>query len=123
MPLNLSGKLSIELKGLEFFAFHGAFDQERKVGNRFIVDLTVNVAVTDGMCSDSLDGTVSYCDLFDIVREEMAKPSKLLEHVALRIAGRIKSSLGAVESGNVRIAKCRPPIAGFNGEAAVVLDF
>lgn len=123
MPLSLPATLSVELKGLEFFAFHGVFDQEREVGNRFVVDLTVNLAVTDGMRSDSLDGTVSYCDLFNIVKEEMVKPSKLLEHVALRIASRIKSSFQPVRSGHVRIAKCRPPIAGFNGEAAVALDF
>ncbi len=76
---------AIELKGMTFFAYHGAMEQERKVGNSFVVDLHLFLDLTPAATSDNLEDTVNYASVYELVKEEMAIPSNLLEHAAGRI--------------------------------------
>ena len=122
MPLK-SDKMDIFLKDVRFHARHGVFEQERTVGNEFAVSLSVSVAETPGMEADSLDGTLSYADLYETVAAEMAVPSSLLEHVAIRVARALQQRYPAIISGRVEITKLAPPIPGIRGEAGVALSF
>ena len=113
----------ISLESLRFFARHGVLDFEREAGNEFIVDLSVKVRVEEAVRDDELNATVSYAELFEIIKEEMEKPRRLLEKVALEIAFKIKSSFPAVESGKIEIKKVRPPVASMIGSASVSFEF
>ncbi len=106
-----------------FHAFHGVLEQERKVGNEFSVSLSVEVPDTVGMKEDCLEGTVSYADLYEIIADEMKKPRKLLEAVAVAIVNRIISEFKTVSSGSVTITKIHPPITGMSGQAGVTYNF
>ena len=79
----------IFLRNVRFHAYHGVLEQEQTVGNDYLVNLTVTYDFSTAMETDELSGTISYADLFELVKEEMAVPSKLLEHVAGRIGKRI----------------------------------
>ncbi|MCH5225780.1 MAG: dihydroneopterin aldolase [Muribaculaceae bacterium] len=117
-------EFEIILDKLRFYAFHGVFEEERRVGNEFIVNLSVKVACGQEVRADSLEATVSYAELFEIVKEEINKPRNLLEKVALEIADRIREKFcEQIISGRIEIRKVHPPIPGMLGEAGVALNF
>ena len=75
----------VELSGMEFHAFHGCFESERREGNLFKVDLSFRYDVSAAAQSDDLEAAVDYGAVYDVVAREMAIPSNLLENVAWRI--------------------------------------
>jgi dihydroneopterin aldolase len=102
----------VALEGLEFHAYHGVYPHERESGNWFEVDIAVETNFTEGALNDELSGTVNYETLFRIIKEEMEKPSKLLETVAEQIVLSILNQLSRVVKVELRIAKLNPPIGG-----------
>jgi len=104
----------IELKGMEFYSYHGCFDEEQLIGNRFIVDMSVWVDIDKAAASDNITDAIDYQKLYLIVREEMAQKSKLLESVATRIVDRVKREFGLVEKIELSLAKLNPPLGGGN---------
>ena len=69
------------LEGLEFHAYHGIYPHERSSGNKFELDVIVETEFREAAFHDHLSGTINYEEVYAIVKEEMAKPSKLLERV------------------------------------------
>lgn len=114
----------ISLHHLRFHAYHGILEHEREFGNEFTVDLSVKIPADLRIAEDDdLIHTISYAILFEIVKDEMEKPRKLLETVALKLAERIKATFPEVKSGKVKIEKNRPPIREMSGSASVSLEF
>lgn len=111
--------VQVELKGLEFKAFHGVHEFERVEGNSFFVDLIVQSSKSEALKSDNLSDTVDYEVLYHIIESEMKIQAKLLENLAYRIAQRIFDELPETESLKIRIAKQNPPIGGKCSESAV----
>lgn len=105
----------IELKELNFYSYHGALPHERRIGNHFVVSLTVSFDATQVMQSDDLTLGVNYANLYTLVSEEMSTDSQLLEHVAHRILSRIGQDYSRITSATVSITKTTPPISGFKG--------
>jgi dihydroneopterin aldolase len=106
----MTGRVALE--GLEFHAFHGVYPHERESGNWFEVDIAVETDFSAAAFEDDLSGTVNYETLFAIVKEEMNKPSKLLETVAGKIIDDILQELPVVQSVDIKISKVNPPIGG-----------
>lgn len=104
----ISGTVSVT--GLRIFACHGVDAQERKVGNMFEVSVTVQFPCENAMLSDDVDDTISYADVVDIVKTEMAIPSKLLENVVWRIYRRLVKEYPDIVSGRVTLLKLQPPL-------------
>lgn len=100
--------MEIEIKGLKFYAYHGVMARERKVGQQFEVDLRLEIEGYDN--SDCLDSTVNYAAVIAAVKEEMDKPSNLIEHVCFRICERIRKDFPKVCGGEVEVRKMRPPV-------------
>jgi dihydroneopterin aldolase len=100
------GKIAIE--GLKIFAHHGYYPEEQAVGKEFILDVYLEVDFTDTLQSDHIRDTVNYEDVAEICRNEMSRPSKLLEHVAMRIAEQIKLLSSKQMTIKVRIQKPHP---------------
>lgn len=112
--------ITVALENCRFFGSHGVFPQEAIAGNEFEISVEVNYQTTrdiDG--EESLDTTISYADLYDIVRDEMAKPKMLLETIAKSIALRINNQFAGCEEIKVTIKKVTPPIHGISGSARV----
>ncbi len=102
----------IELKDMEFFSKHGCFEEERIVGNRFVVNLSVEGDFSRAACSDDIADAVNYQELYDIVRVEMDKPSHLLENVAKRITDSVRKAFPELVRVSVTIDKINPPLGG-----------
>lgn len=106
---------------MEFFAYHGFYEEERKVGNRFVVDLSVTVDLSQAAQTDKLSQTVNYEVLYRIVKDEMEVPSHLLEHMAGRILERVYAKYAHVQSVTVSIAKQNPPVGGVCRQSKVTM--
>ena len=100
----------IILQGLRFYAHHGVGAQETCVGNEFTVDLRLQADWSDAARTDKVNDTVSYADVFASVQDEMARPSKLLEHVANRIVSRLFQDFPAIQSVELKLMKRNPPM-------------
>ena len=111
----------IELKKMIFYAYHGVMEQEKIVGNAYCVDLKLFLDLSKAIESDKLEDTLNYAEIFSLVKDEMAIPSNLIEHVAGRIVGKIKQKYPDVLKISVRLAKINPPIKGEIREAAVTI--
>ena len=114
-------KAMIELENMEFRAFHGCCDIEKRVGNRFRVDVAIEAEIGKAAAHDTLEGTINYLTLFEVVRAEMALPSNTIEHVAARIIHAIKAAFPQALQVTARVAKLAPPLEGKVGGAVVTL--
>ncbi|MDR2813836.1 MAG: dihydroneopterin aldolase [Prevotellaceae bacterium] len=103
---------TILLEGMEFFARHGCFSEEQAIGSRFLVDVQLEVNVARAAATDSVDDTVNYQAAYKVVEREMLVPSKLLEHVAGRVASSLLHDFGAIAAVTVKVAKLNPPLGG-----------
>ena len=112
----------IHLKDIKVHTNHGCLTEEEKIGSLYTVNLIVDCDLARSAQSDELDDTVDYVHLNEIVREEMAIRSKLLEHVAARILKRIGSELQAVDRAWVSVAKMNPPVAGNIASIAIEME-
>lgn len=100
----------IRLEGLKIYAYHGVLPQENLVGAYYYIDLKLKTDFTHAAETDELEGTVSYADIFAVVKEEMAITSKLLEHVCQRIASRIFNDFPTIVAIEIRLSKENPPM-------------
>lgn len=100
----------IFLRDVRLRAFHGVDPQETAVGGDFVVNLRVGYDFSRAMATDDVGDTLSYADLYDIVKREMDVPSKLLEHVAGRIAAAVVEYCPAIRSVDLTVTKVNPPM-------------
>lgn len=100
----------VYIDNLRLHAYHGVLGQERVVGNDYVVRVRVGYPWMAAGDSDSLADTLSYADLAALVRREMSEPSKLLEHVARRIAKAVRREFPKATSLSLDIKKTAPPM-------------
>lgn len=109
----------IYLRNVRFHAFHGVLPQEGIVGNDYLVNLVLDYDFSSAMKTDDLQGTLNYAEVYQKVREEMAVPSKLLEHVAGRITHRLFSDFPEIQKLQLSITKVNPPMGADSDGAGV----
>ncbi len=111
------GKIALE--GLEFFAYHGFSKEEQKVGNRYGIDITIEVDFERAARQDKIDSTVDYHALYKVISNEMAEPTKLLENIAERIVNAVFQHFKQVFSVEISVSKFNPPIGGICQRARI----
>lgn len=117
-------KASVIIEGLKIKAYHGVNPQEKKVGNIFEVTVSVDYPpALRAIKSDSIQDSISYVDIVNIINSEMARPSDLLENVAGRIHRSLVESYPAITGGWIKIAKIAPPISADLTSAAIKIRF
>lgn len=116
---------TIEINSLRIHAFHGVMEQEKRVGNIFEVSASLQAGISsEAYINDSLEGTVNYALVIDIIKQEMGIPSKLLENVAYRIKTAISNHFPQIKHGKIKIAKLQPPIPNIDIQSvAVTIDW
>ena len=112
----------IEVTGIELYAYHGCMGEEAVLGGKYIVDIILTTDFTKSAESDKLIDTIDYVAVRNIVVEEMAVRSKLIEHVAHRILTRFKAEFKTLIIANIKVRKLNPPIQGVVKEVAVVIE-
>lgn len=114
------GKVSLE--GMEFYARHGYYEEERVVGNKYSVDVTLEVDFSEASSEDKLEGTVNYEKVYEIVSHVMSQEANLLEHLAGKILQSLKGGFSEINHAQVRVSKYNPPIKGLCRRAVVELE-
>jgi dihydroneopterin aldolase len=113
---------TIALEGIEIFAHHGCFEEEKIIGTRFRLDIYLEADTVDAETSDDLTKTVDYQAVFQLVKEEMKTRSDLIEHVARRILDRILAEFPPVESAKIKLYKLNPPVGGEVASVSITLS-
>ena len=112
----------INVTGIKLYAYHGCLEEEAVIGANYVVDVRIETDFNDAQRSDDLSKTVDYVVVFNIVKSEMAIRSKLIEHVAGRIAHKLIRQLPEIEKADVSVTKLNPPMNGDVREVSVVVS-
>ena len=111
----------IQIENMEFYSFHGHFREEQIVGNKFIVDLTIETDMKVPAESDNLKDAVNYQRVYEIVKHQMELKSHLLEHIAGRILDAIYSEMEGINKATVKVSKMNPTMGGKIKSVSVIL--
>ena len=102
----------ILLTGMTFYGYHGVRPEEKELGQRFVVDLELELDLSAPAVSDDLRDTVDYSRVYQVVREIVEGPSRnLLEAVAEETARGVLSAF-PVDGVRVRVTKPHVSIRG-----------
>lgn len=112
----------IEIEGMHFYAFHGHFESEQKIGNKFKVDLKIETNCSRAAVSDNLSDALNYQSAYEIVKAEMSITSNLLENVAKRILDSLYLNFESIIKAEVKISKMNPPMGGQIKKVSVTLS-
>ncbi len=102
----------IRIEQMEFYSFHGCFEEERIVGNSFIVDLLMETDMKRACETDRIDDALNYQTAYDLVKLEMKEKSYLLEHIACRILDALFKKFPNLDKATVKVSKMTPPMGG-----------
>jgi 7,8-dihydroneopterin aldolase/epimerase/oxygenase len=110
----------IYVNQMEFYGYHGVFPEETRLGQRFAVDLTVELDLSKAGKSDDLNESINYADLYMVCKDIVeGQPFKLVESIAEKIAETILERFTLVEACHVKVIKPDPPIPGHYKSVAV----
>jgi 7,8-dihydroneopterin aldolase/epimerase/oxygenase len=101
----------IQIEGMEFFAYHGCFKEERVIGTRFLVDIGIETETAEAEKTDDLKKTLNYQEVYKLIKAEMAVKSHLLEHVGWRIINEVYTHFPETRHVKVKVMKLNPALA------------
>lgn len=111
----------IELENMEFFGYHGCYKEEQVVGNQFTVYLKLETTSMVASITDQIKDALNYQQAYNIVKQQMATPSHLLEHVSKRILDALFADIELLERATVKVSKLNPPMGGKMDRVSVTL--
>lgn len=107
----MSNTDTILINGLEFYAYHGASDQEQEVGHRYLVDVSLEIDAYPAGISDKLSETVNYSKVAKrIVQIGVGEQFRLLEALAHKISTELFLEFPQIEGMRLRVQKMCPPM-------------
>lgn len=113
----------IYIKDLEVYAFHGVNEEEKSMGQRFLISVDLWVNLREAGQTDNLDATVNYADLCHAVEKEFKKEKyDLIEKSAEALADFILVNYALVEGVKVLVKKPWAPIGKPIAYAAVEVE-
>ncbi|MEO7045781.1 MAG: dihydroneopterin aldolase [Ferruginibacter sp.] len=110
--------VSVQLHNLLFNAFHGIHQEEKIIGNEYMVDAILEFHEMDEEI-EHIDETINYATLYDIIKYNMSIPTPLLETVVMKTGNEIHKKFPEIKSISISIKKMNPPIEGMRGFAEV----
>lgn len=111
----------ININKIRVFAHHGCMPEETKIGTYFEVDIQIKTDFSEAAEKDDLSKTVDYVQVREIVSREMKIPSKLIEHVGLRIKRALLLEIPRIKKVKVCISKFNAPMGGEVNKVSVEL--
>ncbi len=112
----------IYLEPLEFFAYHGFFEHEKRDGQTFIISAVLELDLSAAAESDDLMKTVNYGEVYDAVADiTLNHKFDLIEKLALTIIQRLLADFPLLSAVTVRVDKPKAPGTTCKFPAAVEL--
>eukprot|EP00899_Mesostigma_viride_P021119 jgi/Mesvir1/29008/Mv17775-RA.1 len=107
------GRDRILLEGLLFHGYHGVLPEERSLGQKFRIDLTLYTPLLAAGAADDLNLSVDYAAVYQGVRSIVeGPPHALVESLAHAIAGRVLGRFPSVTDVMVRVRKPHVAVQG-----------
>lgn len=113
---------TIFVNDIQLHAYHGVMPQEQLTGNDYLVSVSAQYSIDKAITTDDVQHTLNYAMVYDIVKEEMGISSKLVEHVAGRIAQHLMKQFADISAVQVRITKLNPPMGAQCAGAGVEVE-
>lgn len=112
---------NIDIRDIHLYAHHGVMEQERLIGAWFTIDISLEINNYNCAYNDSIEETVSYADVYEIIKKEMQHPSNLLEDVCRRIMEKLFNSFNSITEIKITLSKDTPPMGGDRLSSAITL--
>ena len=112
---------TIRLDGIYVRAFHGCYDLEQQVGNRFRVDIVIRTPLGDLPATDDVTQAVNYLTVFEIVERTMQRTQRTIEAAASNVIAAIKEAFPQIVEVECTVAKIAPPLGGKIDKVSVTL--
>ncbi|TCP52751.1 dihydroneopterin aldolase [Tumebacillus sp. BK434] len=110
----------IYISGMEFYGYHGVFEEENRLGQRFYADLVLHASLKAAGETDDLSKTVNYAEAYAAIKIIMdGEPVQLIETLAERIAQQMLDLYPMVQQAQVKVTKPSPPFPGALSGVAV----
>ncbi|RZC49558.1 hypothetical protein C5167_017980 [Papaver somniferum] len=101
------------LRGLKFHGYHGVLPEEKTPGQKFVVDMDAWSDLREAGKSDNLDHSVSYAELYNIVKDIVEGPGhNLLESVAHLIATKTLTTYSQISTVLLKLGKPHVSVQG-----------
>ncbi|BFH65874.1 dihydroneopterin aldolase [Paenibacillus azoreducens] len=100
----------MKLHHMEYYGYHGVFEEERKLGQRFYIDLELELDLRAAGQKDDLSQTVNYAEVHENVKKVVETESfRLIEALAERIASLLLDTYTSIDALTVKVTKPHPP--------------
>lgn len=114
---------NIKINGIKIYAYHGALDAERVLGQYFITDVTMYLDLKDASVNDNLEATVHYGEAYQLIEDIIkSDPVSLIEHLAEKVSQSLFDQYGKIQEVEVTITKPSPPIDGHYDNVSITLN-
>ena len=100
----------IKIEGMQFYACHGCFPEEKLIGTNFVVNCYLKSDLNQAAKTDDLKKTIDYQQVYQVIAKEMEQSSSLLENVAYRILKSLHSNFPTVKKMGVCVKKVNPQL-------------
>jgi 7,8-dihydroneopterin aldolase/epimerase/oxygenase len=108
---------TINLHNLVFHSFHGVYEEERILGNTF--EVNVSVTFEPDQPVTSLEDTLNYATIYEIIKHRMLVPTTLLETLVQELTQQIYDFDNRIKTISVSVEKKNPPINNIEGSVSV----
>ena len=108
---------TIQLNNLKFFSFHGIHEEEKILGNYFLVSVSVSFQCDEKI--STIEQTINYESVYNLIKKRMGIPTALLETLAQDLAITIHANDNRINSIFIYIEKKNPPIPNMEGSVGV----
>ena len=115
-------KSRILIEDLKIFAKHGVLQEENVVGTYYLVNVEIEANIWKASQTDALEDTINYAEINEIIHQEMAIPSKLLEHVIGRIFSKLEQNFPQITAMKIKLTKINPPMRGEMKGASIEME-
>ena len=115
-------EVQLEVKRMLFHAYHGVYEEEKRVGNDFEVSVKYTMSFPNDFLPDRLEDTIDCQEVYNVVAQEMKTSSQLIEHVAWRIARELLSQFQKMKSVEVKVSKLHPPLLGETERTSAIIS-
>jgi len=117
-------KYVIRMRNCAFFARHGVFEEEERLGQRFYVDAELEVESGEGLEMDSMGATVDYGAAFaEIERIITGKRRFLIEALALDVACALCKKFPHIVLATITVRKPNAPVPGVLDHVEVTVSW
>ena len=105
-------KTKLFINNLEIFANHGLFEEENKLGQKFIFDIECELNYKKALFSDEMTDSISYADIADVVvKTATTNTYNLLERLVGEILKNIFNEFTQIEKIKLTVNKPTAPIS------------